>query len=332
MKISVIILNWNGRELLEKFLPGVIRYSKDAEIIVADNASDDDSIEWITTNHPEVKLIMHTENKGYAGGYNAALEQVDADIFVLLNSDVEVNENWLEPVIDRFKKDESVAVIQPKLRWYHQRDHFEYAGASGGYIDWLGYPYCRGRIFQTLEKDSGQYDDPAKIFWASGACMFIRKKQFQLAGGFDELFFAHMEEIDLCWRIRNLGFEIECVPDSHVHHMGGATLDQASPRKTYLNFRNNLSMLYKNLPYHLVFPVIIMRLVLDGLAGLKFLAEGDFGDCLAVIRAHFHFYKRVADKSLKRQQNTDGLPATVRRKSIILSYFVRRKKHFSELN
>lgn len=331
LKVAVVILNWNGKELLEKFLPTVTAYSADAEVVVADNASTDDSVEFVRQNYKDVKLVELPENYGFAEGYNKALATLDADLFVLLNSDVEVTENWLEPVLSYMDKHPEVAVCQPKIRWYHNRERFEYAGACGGMIDRLGYPFCRGRIFQSLEIDTGQYNDITEIFWATGACMFIRSKVFHQVGGFDAAFFAHMEEIDLCWRVRHHGHHIRCIPESVVYHMGGATLNKSNPTKTYYNFRNNLSMLYKNLPAGRLITVLPLRLLLDGVAGLKFLLEGDLKDCLAVIRAHFAFYGRLINGTLKRQKVIRKDLQPVFERSIIIEHYIRGKKKYSEL-
>jgi GT2 family glycosyltransferase len=331
LKVAIVILNWNGKELLEKFLPSVTSFSENAEVVVADNASTDDSVSFLKTNYPAVTLIELAENYGFAEGYNQALKKLDADIFVLLNSDVEVTRNWMQPVISYMEQHPEVAVCQPKIRWYHDRDKFEYAGACGGMIDWLGYPFCRGRIFQSLETDQQQYDDVADIFWATGACMFIRSEVFHATGGFDRSFFAHMEEIDLCWRIKHQGHSIRCIPQSVVFHMGGATLDKSNPTKTYYNFRNNLSMLYKNLPAGKFYSILPIRLILDGIAGIKFLAEGDLKDCLAVIRAHFAFYGRLINGTLKREKVIRKDIQPVYRHSIIIEHYISGKKKYSEL-
>ena len=333
MKTAIVILNWNGRKLLEEFLPGVILHSAGkATIFVADNASTDSSLDYIREHHPEVKIIVNSVNEGFAKGYNTALKQIDAEYFLLLNSDVEVTEGWLDPLINYLDTNPTTAVCQPKLLWYHHREMFEYAGASGGYIDSLGYPFCRGRIFNTIEKDSHQYDQPVNVFWASGACQLVRSTVFWEAGGFDAIFFAHMEEIDLCWRIRNLGYEIVCIPQSKVFHMGGATLSKNNSRKTYLNFRNNLSMLYKNLPSSKLVSVIFLRLLLDGIAGFKFLLQGGPSDCLAVIRAHWKFYSWIFTGQLKRpvaiKKNNHS---TIYSGVIVWDYYISKKRKFSDL-
>ena len=246
MKIAVVILNWNGKDLLNKFLPSIIEYSEGAQIYVADNASTDDSVDFVIQNHPSVKIIQNQVNGGYAKGYNDALKTLSEDIYVLLNSDVEVTPNWLDPIISKFSKDNSIAAAQPKILDYKNKEYFEYAGAAGGYLDKLGYPFCRGRIFNTLEKDNGQYNDTTEIFWASGACLFVRANAFWEAGALDEDYFAHQEEIDLCWRIKAKGGKIIYDGSSEVFHVGGATLDSGSPEKTFYNFRNSLFNLLKN--------------------------------------------------------------------------------------
>jgi GT2 family glycosyltransferase len=331
-KTAVVILNWNGRKLLEEFLPGVIRDSRGhADIYVADNASTDDSINWIASNCPEAIIIRNSSNKGYAGGYNEALKNIRAEFFILLNSDVEVTPGWINPVISFMELHPEVAVAQPAILWHSKKDFYEYAGAAGGFIDVLGYPFCRGRIFQSLEKINLSYESPCYIFWATGACMFVRADVFHHSGGFDDYFFAHMEEIDLCWRIRNMGYEIVCIPESKVYHVGGATLSKSNPRKTLYNFRNNLSMLYKNLPAAYVLPVIFIRLILDGLAGLKFLLEGHGKDFIAVYKAHMQFYKRIINGTIKRTKITKSHSHVIYNGSIVWDYFILKKTRFSEL-
>ncbi|MBL0343092.1 MAG: glycosyltransferase family 2 protein [Bacteroidetes bacterium] len=333
MKTAIVILNWNGRKLLEEFLPNILLHSTEqATVIVADNASTDDSISYIKKHYPQVKIIENATNEGFAEGYNAALKQVEAEYFLLLNSDVEVTAGWLNPLVNYMEAHPNTAVCQPKMRWYHHREKFEYAGACGGFIDSWGYPFCRGRIFNTLEKDTGQYDAPSFVFWASGACMLIRASVFHASKGFDSIFFAHMEEVDLCWRIRNMGYDIVCLPSSTVYHMGGATLPKNNSRKTYLNFRNNLSMLYKNLPASKLFPVILLRLILDGVAGIKFLIEGGPGDCFAVFRAHWKFYGWVLSGKLKRPIQIKHIKhATIYDGSIVWNYYIQNKRTFTDL-
>jgi len=329
MKVAIVILNWNGEKLLQQFLPSVIEHSRNANIYVADNASTDDSVNFVRTKYPSIKIIQNSENGGYAKGYNDALSRVDEDIYCLLNSDIEVTQNWLDPIIKTFQKEPNTAVIQPKLLDYQNKDYFEYAGAGGGFIDKLGYPYCRGRIFNTLEKDKGQYDDIIDIFWASGACLFIRKKVFKEVNGLDEAFFAHMEEIDLCWRAKNLGYDIKYVGTSKVYHVGGATLKNSNPRKTFFNFRNSLFTMVKNAKGNILF-LIITRLILDGIAGIKFLFELKFSHILAIIKAHFSFYRHLLTLLKQRKtllQTKNHFKVT----SIVWSYFVNKKKHFNSL-
>lgn len=289
-EIAVVILNWNGRELLEKFLPTVIKYSEIAKIYIIDNASTDDSVEFVKKTFPSVEIIEHQENLGFAGGYNEGLKSIKEPIYCLLNSDVEVTENWLEPIMKLFNDREDIAVIQPKILSYYNRGYFEASGAGGGFIDNLGYPYCRGRIFDSIEKDLGQYDDEKQIFWASGCSLFIRRGDFWRVGGLDSLFFAHQEEIDLCWRLNNIGRKVFYTGKSTIYHIGGATLDRQNPKKTYLNMRNNLLMLLKNLPVFSLVWVILLRLVLDFFAGLYFGYRADSKHILSVVKAHFSFY------------------------------------------
>ena len=325
MKIAVVILNWNGKQLLEQFLPSVITYSQIAEIYVADNASTDNSVSFVKTHFPSVKIIQNTTNGGYAKGYNDALQNVKADVFCLLNSDVEVTEGWLQPVIKCFNKEPNTAIIQPKLLDYKRKDYFEYAGAAGGFIDQLGYPYCRGRIFDTIEKDTNQYTD-ASIFWASGACLFIRASVFQSLKGFDEAFFAHMEEIDLCWRAHNLGYDTKFVSNSVVYHVGGATLSTLNPKKTYLNFRNSLFTLTKNAGGNL-FLLIFKRLLLDGLAAFKFLMQLQPAHILAILKAHLSYYQALP-KLLKQRKQLSQSTSYYQQTSIVWSYFIKKKHRF----
>lgn len=326
-QIAVVILNWNGQKLLEKFLPSVIRFSPEASIYVADNDSDDLSVELVRVNFPMVKVIRNIGNYGYAKGYNEALRHVEEDIYALVNSDVEVTQGWLEPIIETLS-DEKIAIVQPKILDYNKRDYFEYAGAAGGFIDKFGYPYCRGRIFDTIERDNAQYDD-ADIFWASGACFFIRKSVFRELKGFDADFFAHMEEIDLCWRARNANHAVRYCGRSTVYHIGGATLQNGSPRKTYLNFRNSLIMLVKNLPQRMLLPVIFSRLVLDGLAGVRFLLKGQFEHIAAIVHAHGSFYAHFGTHYDKRTMFRRQKYYSVR--SIAFQYFVKKRKYFTQL-
>lgn len=290
MKTAVVILNWNGRNFLEKFLPSLIAHTQNADIVVADNSSTDSSVSLLEQNFPSITVIKLSENFGFAGGYNRALKELDHDYFVLLNSDVEVSENWLEPLIDRLDWSDNVAAVQPKILSYDRREFFEYAGASGGFLDSLGYPFCRGRLINECEADEGQYDDEREIFWASGAAFAVRADAFRKAGGFDDLFFAHMEEIDLCWRLRRMGFSIRVVPDSIVYHVGAGTLPVWSPRKTFLNFRNNIAMLYKNLSTWRFAAVYIARLGTDTLRLVSYLVAGKVKFASAIARGHIDFW------------------------------------------
>ena len=330
MKIAVVILNWNGKELLQKFLPSVVSYSEEATIYVADNGSTDDSVSFIKNNFPEVTIIQNKTNGGYAKGYNDALKNLQEDIFVLLNSDVEVTQNWLTPIIEAFQKESNLVAAQPKILDYKNKDYFEYAGAAGGYIDALGYPFCRGRIFDTIEKDTGQYDDVKEIFWASGACLFIKNSAFQETGGFDEDFFAHQEEIDLCWRLHSNGGTIKYIGTSKVYHVGGATLTTANPKKTFYNYRNTLLALLKNVKGPKVFLLIILRMILDGLAGLQFLFQGKIKHLLAIFKAHVSFYSLLFTFLKKRKLHASKFQYyTV--KSVVWSYFARNKQRFNDL-
>ena len=330
MRIAVVILNWNGKSYLEKFLPAVIDNSPEATIYVADNASSDGSLSFVEKHFPTVKLIDNEENCGFAGGYNKALKHLKEEFFVLLNSDVEVTPNWLEPVISLFDSDKQIAAIQPKILSYHNKEHFEYAGAAGGFIDKNGFPFCRGRIFDSLENDNGQYDSVTEIFWATGACLFIRKEVYEELDGLDADFFAHMEEIDLCWRTKRAGYKIMVQPKSVVYHVGGGTLPKSNPFKTFLNFRNGLELLAKNLPKNQLFLGIFTRLVWDGLAGVKFLLSGQFKDCLAIIRAHFAFYGRLRSTLSKRSGDYMRVHGQYNG-NIVIDYFLKGKKKFSDL-
>lgn len=336
-KLAIVILNWNGQKWLAQFLPNVIANSSvnDVDLIVADNGSTDTSIDFLKNYFPEVKIIDLEKNYGFAGGYNRALIQLKYEYFLLLNSDVEVTENWLNPLMKLMDQNPNIGACQPKILDYKNPDFFEYAGASGGLIDILGYPFCRGRIMNSMEKDLAQYNDVLSIFWASGACMLLRANAFFESGMFDDDFFAHNEEIDLCWRLQNLNYDIKVVPSSVVYHVGGGTLAKSNPKKTYLNFRNNLCMLYKNLPDSILFYIIFMRMILDGVAGLKFLLSRNFGDFKAVLSAHFSFYRLIPKMRLKRKsilnkkslKDLDGLY----RGSIIWQYFIEKRSTFKDL-
>lgn len=328
MKIAVVILNWNGVKLLEQFLPSIVNYSPEADIYVADNASTDDSVAFVKTNFPSVQIIQNKSNLGFAEGYNEALKSVEAEIFALVNSDIEVTENWLKPILQTFENEPKTAIIQPKILDYKNKEYFEYAGAAGGFTDKYGYMFCRGRIFDTLEKDYGQYDDNCEIFWASGACFFIRSSVYRQLKGFDADFFAHQEEIDLCWRAFNKGLVIKYNSQSVIFHLGGATLQQGNPKKTFLNFRNSLLMMLKNLPKNQLFPVLFIRLILDGIAGIHFLFQGKFKHLLAIIKAHFAFYYLLPSSYKKREPFQAEI--YYKTKSIIFQYYIKGGKIFDK--
>ena len=303
MKTAVVILNWNGKHWLEKFLPNVISNSLDATVIVADNNSTDDSVSYLKENFPNIQIIQNNGNYGYAKGYNLSLKQIDAQYFILLNSDIEVTENWISPIISLMDSNNTISACQPKILDYNNKTKFEYAGASGGYIDKFGYPFCRGRIFDDLEEDKGQYNKATEVFWATGACLFVRASHFWEVGGLDNDFFAHQEEIDLCWRFKNKGYKIMAEPKSVVYHVGGGTLQVGSPLKTHLNFRNNLYMMFKNLPLSSLFIIIPIRLVLDGIAAITFLAnKKGVNHLFAVMKAHFAFYFEIPKLIAKRRK------------------------------
>ncbi len=336
-KTAIVILNWNGAKLLHQFLPSVTKYSQgeSTDIVVADNGSTDESLEVLRKEFPEVKILDLKQNYGFARGYNEALKLVDADYYVILNSDVEVTPGWLDAPIRLMEADPLIAAIQPKIRAYHQKTHFEYAGAAGGFIDRFGFPFCRGRIFNEVEEDLGQYDNTCDIFWATGACMFVRARQFYEVGGFDADFWAHMEEIDLCWRLKNRGYQIIYTPESAVFHVGGGTLSYDSPRKLYLNFRNNLWLLYKNLPSNKLFTILFFRMFLDGIAALKLLAELNLNGIRSVLKAHLHFYKSLPALHKKRKSTCPkkgkSIPAEMLKKSIVFQFYIGKRKRFNEI-
>ena len=337
MKIAVVILNWNGKRFLEKFLPSIVsNNSSDAQIIVADNASTDDSISFLTANYPHIDIIKNSANGGFAKGYNDALKKVNAEYYVLLNSDVEVTPQWIEPIIKLMDSDKSIAACQPKIKDYNKKAFFEYAGAAGGFIDKYGYPFCRGRILNTIEEDKGQYNDTREVFWATGACLFVRADYYHQVEGFDEDFFAHMEEIDLCWRLKNYDYKIMYCADSVVYHVGGGTLNKTSPKKTFLNFRNNLILLCKNHPPDYFYLKLFIRFILDGIAGLKFLISGKFSHFMAVIKAHFSFYASFGKTLKKRKKLKTEIKqyttTSVYLQSIIADYYLRRTRAFSEID
>ncbi|MDN5201364.1 glycosyltransferase family 2 protein [Fulvivirgaceae bacterium BMA10] len=335
LKTAIVILNYNGRDFLERFLPLVKKHSTGHQIIVADNLSTDDSVSFLQSTHPDIQLIQLTNNFGYAGGYNAALEKIEATYYVLLNSDIEVTPGWIEPIIDLMDQFEDIAACQPKILSFYEKKRFEYAGAAGGFIDSLGYPFCRGRIFDSIENDHGQYNDTRQVFWASGACLFIRSKVFHELGGFDKDFFAHMEEIDLCWRMQRSGYKIFYNSESTVYHVGGGTLPKSNSRKTYLNFRNNLSMLYKNSGFRAILWKLPLRFTMDLLAGLKFLFNGSPTDFLAILKAQFHFFLLLGSNTRKRQKTLRNPQKTkyeeIYSRSIVYSYYLKKIKFFKDL-
>ncbi len=332
--VAVVILNWNGQALLADFLPSVVQSKyPNLQIILGDNASTDNSVAFVRQNYPQIQIIQNTKNFGYAGGYNHILAQLKADYFVLLNSDVEVPENWITPVIDLMQSDDKIAVAQPKIKWQIKKTEFEYAGAAGGFLDLYGYPFCRGRIFDTVETDNGQYDTNLPIFWASGAAFFIKSNYWQQVGGLDLDLFAHMEEIDICWRLKNLGLKVVCCTTAEVYHLGGGTLNANNPYKTYLNFRNNLIVMQKNLPLPEAWFIISIRIWLDFIAWLRFLLQGKPQFTFAISKAHYQFFKQLFETAKKRGMQQipllkhDG----VYNQSIVWAYFITKIKKFSEL-
>jgi GT2 family glycosyltransferase len=333
--VAVVILNWNGRELLREFLPSVLAHSDGARIVVVDNASSDDSVTLLGGIFPTVEVIQHSENLGFCAGYNQALAQIDAPFYVLLNSDVAVTRGWLRPMVALMEQRPTIAACQPKLLAHTKPTQFEYAGAGGGYLDRLGYPFCRGRLFETLETDHGQYDDARPVAWASGACMVVRASIWHKLGGLEPAFFAHMEEIDLCWRIWNAGYEVWYEGSSVVYHLGGGTLHKSNPRKTYLNFRNGLALLYKNAPQGELRGIFVQRIVLDWVAALRMLAQGTFADARAVVRAHRDFFKNL--KYWRRQREVAQPHLRVSERpgvytgSLVWAYFGLGKRRFTDL-
>ncbi|MBN2863946.1 MAG: glycosyltransferase family 2 protein [Bacteroidales bacterium] len=336
-KTAVVILNWNGIEYLRMFLPKVIEYTMNetTDLYVADNGSTDGSADWVASNHKDVKLIRFEKNYGFSGGYNLALEKINAEYFALLNSDIEVTEGWLEPLIKHLDENPDTASCQPKIRSYHHKEYFEYAGAAGGFIDKYGYPLCRGRILTKIEKDKGQYDSPAYIFWSTGACMAIRSEIWKKCGGFDPDFFAHMEEIDLCWRIHRAGYRVSFVSGSEVYHVGGGALPYSSPFKTYLNFRNSLFLLYKNLPDKNLRKIMFIRKLLDGLAALFFLFKGQFRSVRAVWKAHIDFYKKIdsvkSGREIVRLLGEKEATEWILNKCIVFEFYIKRNRTFNSL-
>ncbi len=333
-KCAVVILNWNGRKFLEQFLPSVVQTTwSNHEVIVADNFSTDDSIVFLEKNYPAVRIVRLTQNLGFAKGYNEALKQVEADYFILLNSDVEVTDDWLEPMIELLENDVSIAACQPKILSWHDKKMFEYAGAAGGWIDKYGYPFCKGRIFEICEEDRGQYDKEEPIFWASGAALFIRSSAFHEIKGFDEYFFAHQEEIDLCWRLQLAGYIIFSCPSSIVYHVGGGTLQRGNSKKTYLNFRNNLIMLVKNLPMSKKIWIMPVRILLDAITAWKGLLTGNSGYFIAIIKAHFSFVTWLffRQKDSQSPASRNGNLYGNLEKSIVWQFFIKKKNTFLEI-
>jgi GT2 family glycosyltransferase len=337
VKTAVVILNFNGIEYLKMFLGSVIRYSLDGDtaVYLADNGSSDGSPEWVAGNFKEIKVIRFDKNNGFAGGYNLALEQIGAEYYILLNSDIEVTEGWLKPLINHLDVNPGTASCQPKILSYKNKDHFEYAGAAGGYIDKLGYPLCRGRIFSEVETDKGQYDNQVDIFWSTGACMAVRADAWKKMNGFDADFFAHMEEIDLCWRFHKAGYRVSFIPDSKVFHVGGGVIPYNSPFKTYLNFRNNLFLIYKNLPEKNFSALFFRRKILDGIAALFFLFKGQFSSVRSVWRAHMDFYKALPVLKEKRKlicASTISEPdSLILNKSIVFEFYIKGHRTFESL-
>ena len=334
-EVAVVILNYNGKDYLEKFLPSVTQESGDCQVIIADNCSTDDSVNFLRTSYPSLRIIEIPNNKGFSAGYNYALNLIQSKYYVLLNSDVEVTPNWIRPVFEMMEQDDSIAAAQPKILSYHNKNVFEYAGAAGGFIDFLGYPFCRGRIFDSLERDSGQYDDIKETFWATGACLFVRADVYHELGGLDDDFFAHMEEIDLCWRIHSAGYKVMYYGHSTVYHVGGGTLHKSNPKKTYLNFRNGLSLLFKNYSTLHLFTRLPLRILLDLIAATKFIFDGSYQDGVAVLKALFHFIWKTPSNLKKRKVvqglskvNSDGFLFT---QSIVYQYFIRGNRTFDKL-
>jgi GT2 family glycosyltransferase len=335
--VAVVLLNWNGKQFLEKFLPSVCASAyPNLAVYLADNDSGDDSVDFVRKAYPSVKVILNGVNAGFAAGYNMALEKIRADYYVLLNQDVEVTPGWIAPVIRLMESDQAIAACQPKILSYRQKGHFEYAGASGGFIDRFGFPFCRGRIFDTVEEDRGQYDTPRQVFWATGAALFIRAELYHRAGGLDPYFFAHMEEIDLCWRLQRMGYAVWCCPQSTVYHVGGGSLAQGSPRKMFLNFRNNLIMMHKNMHGWERFAALFIRLMLDGMAACRSIVMGYPSEIKAILKAHFAYYRWLF--GAKRSDHTSKIKhiaickinrlSGIYPRSIAWQYFVRRHKTF----
>jgi GT2 family glycosyltransferase len=332
--VAIVILNWNGKGFLQQFLPSVVASAyKNKRLIVVDNASSDDSVLFLKEQYPQVEIIQHNNNEGFAKGYNAGLAQVESDYYVLLNSDVEVTPGWICPIIELMETDPLIAACQPKILAYHNKEQFEYAGASGGWMDCLGYPFMRGRIFDTMEDDRHQYDTIQQCFWASGAALFVKAKQYRESGGLDEYFFAHQEEIDFCWRLQLAGYKVYVQPASIVYHVGGGTLPMGNSKKTFLNFRNNLISLTKNSPVITALWKIPFRILLDWLAALQGLIKGDSGYFVAIIKAHLHYINWFLFNKKKSvfPVTTKGKPGGCYDGSIVWEYFIKKKKTFSEI-
>lgn len=335
MKLGIVILNWNGADMLRRFLPSVIEHSPEAEIIVADNGSTDDSLKVLAEQFPHIRTILFDHNYGFAEGYNKAIAQVECDLCLLLNSDVRVEAGWLEPMLDYMEAHPEVAACQPKIRCEWAPEKLEYAGACGGYMGRMGFPFCRGRILGTVERDEGQYDSIATVAWATGAALLIRRNVYMEAGGLDARFFAHQEEIDLCWRLRSRGYGIVCIPQSVVYHVGGGTLPKESPQKAYLNFRNNLLLLYKNMPKRRFCLVMHCRRLMDAAAALHFLVGGHWAACWAVVRAHIDFHHMRKDFKADRDRNLalSVVPASqiLSPVNLLWQYYARGRHKFSQL-
>ena len=330
VKLAIVILNWNGQKFLTQFLPALIKYAPAySEIIIADNASTDNSIEFLKTEFPSIKIIQNKENGGFSKGYNDVLQQIEAEYYCLLNSDVEVTENWIDPIITLLDNQSCIAIVQPKLLSFAHKNQFEYAGACGGFLDYLGYPFCRGRVFEYLEEDVGQYNNAIEVFWATGAALFVRSSVFHAVNGLDEDFFAHMEEIDFCWRVKSLGYKIMVEPKSVVYHVGGGTLPKNSARKTYLNFRNNMFLLLKNLPKEKLLPIFLVRFPLDHIAALFFLFRGHWKDTWAVYRAQLSFLRQFRKIKRKRENINNKTYKQTFQKSIVFEHYIKKKTKFN---
>jgi GT2 family glycosyltransferase len=335
-RVSIVILNWNGIDFLKRFIPSVLEYSsgKDMALWIADNGSTDGSAGFLKERYPEINLLEFDLNYGFAGGYNRALSLIESEYFILLNSDVEVTPGWTEPMLKIMESDPEVAACMPKIRDLNRREYFEYAGASGGFMDFMGYPFCRGRIFDLVEEDKGQYDEEREVFWATGACMMVRAADWHSLRGFDDRFFAHMEEIDLCWKLKNAGKKIMVCPTSVVYHLGGGTLSRDNPRKTWFNFRNSLLMLLKNLPAGKLY-LVLLRMVFDWLSMIKYIVSFSFANAFAIFRAHISFFGLVPlylRERMRRQASIRSLKhKEIYPESIVINFFVRGRKHFSQL-